>query len=33
MKHKPMPIENIMMELRTKADSYSSAGTEAWICK
>ena len=28
----PLLIENMMMKLSTKADSYSSAGTEAGIC-
>jgi len=28
----PLLIENMLMKLSTKADSYSSAGTEAWIC-
>jgi hypothetical protein len=29
---KPLLIENMLMKLITKADSYSSAGTEAGIC-
>ena len=29
----PLLIENMLMKLNTKADSYSSAGTEAGICK
>jgi hypothetical protein len=28
----PLLIENMLMTLSTKADSYSSAGTEAGIC-
>ncbi len=28
----PLLIENILMKLSTKADSYLSAGTEAGIC-
>ena len=28
-----LPIENMLMKLSTKADRYSSAGTEAGICK
>jgi hypothetical protein len=28
----PLLIENILMKLRTKSDSNSSAGTEAGIC-
>jgi hypothetical protein len=29
----PLLIEKLMMKLSTKADRYSSAGTEAGICK
>jgi len=28
----PLPIENILMKISTKADSYSSDRTEAGIC-
>jgi len=28
----PLLIENMLMKLSTKDDSYSSAGTEAGIC-
>ena len=28
----PLLIENMLMKLSTKADSYSSDRTEAWIC-
>jgi hypothetical protein len=28
----PLLIENILMNLKTNADSYFSARTEAWIC-
>ncbi|MEO5990657.1 MAG: hypothetical protein ABIP68_03395 [Ferruginibacter sp.] len=29
----PLLIENMLMKLSTKADCYSSAGTESGICK